>query len=318
MTTFDPKIVAEIKNQLAKSNRILLTSHIRPDGDAVGSVLAMGLSLQMANKNPHMVLSDGVPSSFRHLGGTDMIERYPTGEYDLAIVLDCSDSSRPGDSLIDYGTPDINIDHHVTNDNFAKINLVDSKAVATTDIIARLLPELGLPIDTQVAAALINGIITDTLGFRTANITPQALRVTADLMEHEVDMPYIYQKSLTDRNYKALQYWGKGLSNLERKNGLVWATLSLQDRKSVNYPGRDDADLSNILSTIDDADITIIFVEQTKHSVKVSWRARGEYDVSQIAHQFGGGGHKPAAGAEVSGELEKVKSLVISETFKLL
>lgn len=310
--------IAKIKELVTKSKRILVTSHLRPDGDAVGSVLAFGLALENANKDAHMVLSDGVPSSFRHLDGYEKIDRNTDGDYDLIIVLDSSDAERPGEAIQGYNQVHVNIDHHVTNEYFAKVNLVDSNAVATAEVLAELFPEIGLPVDVRVASALINGIVTDTLGFRTENMTPKALRVTADLMELGVNLPFIYQKSLTDHNFYALKYWGAGLNSLERKNGLVWATLSLDDRKSVNYPGRDDADLSNVISTIEDADITIIFVEQSSDRVKVSWRSRGDHDVSQIAYRFGGGGHKPAAGAEVSGKLEDVKEMIITETYKLL
>jgi phosphoesterase RecJ-like protein len=115
-----------------------------------------------------------------------------------------------------------------------------------------------------------------------------------------------------------MRLWGSGLNNLERNGPLVWTSLSLADRLAAGYPGRDDADLVNVLSSINGALISIIFVEQPNGSVKVSWRAQQGVDISQIALQFGGGGHPAAAGAELDGSLESVRNKVLEETYKLL
>ena len=303
---------------ILESQRFLIVSHTRPDGDAVGSVLGLGLALQAAGKDVQMVLEDGVPKSFRHLTGYDRISKKATDQYDCSIVLDCSDLIRTGKVFSIGSSPDINIDHHKTNRNFAKINLVDTKATATTEILARLIPEWGLVIDLPVAEALLTGLITDTLGFRVAGMSPKSLRIAADLFENGADLPTLYTKALLTRSFRAARYWGTGLSALQLEDRLLWTRLTLDDRKSVNYPGRDDADLINILQTVEDADIFIIFVEQKNQSVKVSWRARPGFDVSTIALQFGGGGHMPAAGAEIQGSVDEVIDKVLTATRPLL
>jgi phosphoesterase RecJ-like protein len=213
---------------------------------------------------------------------------------------------------------DINIDHHVTNLTFARYNLVMPEAVATAEVLTDCLRSWHLPINTDVAAALVTGIITDTLGFRTSNVSPKALRTTADLMEYGVNMPELYMRSLVQRSFEAVRYWSAGLSTMEKENGMVWATLTQADRQAAGYPGRDDADLINILSSIGEADVTMIFVEQPGEGVKVSWRARPGVDVSQVALRFGGGGHPAAAGAEIPGTLEEVRQMVLQETRLLL
>ncbi len=312
------KFLEDTREVLKNSQNVLLVSHIRPDGDAIGSLLAMGLALQDADKNVQMVLEDGVPKSFRHLFGSDQIKKKPHGEFDAIVVLDCSDLARTGNCLLDYPIPDINIDHHVTNLNFARINLVDVNAAATTEMLAAYLPALGLQITKPIAEALLTGLITDTIGFRTASMRSDALRVAADLMDTGIDLPILYHRALTSRSLEAIRYWGSGLSTLEHVDRMVWATLDLEARKIAGYPGRDDADLVNVLTSIDNVDVALIFVEQTKERVKVSWRARPGFDVSQVASQFGGGGHKPAAGATIDGNLEDVKTDVLSATQKLL
>jgi phosphoesterase RecJ-like protein len=260
-----------------------------------------------------------VPSTFQHLPGNEIVLKNPKGSYDLIVVLDSSDLMMVGDALEKYPKPDINIDHHVTNVNFANINLVDTDAVATTEILANLLPSGGFTINKSIATNLLTGLITDTLGFRTSNMTPKALRAAADLMDMwDLDLSNLYQQALLNRSYKAARYWGIGLSKIQREDRLIWTSLTQADRSSISYPGKDDADLINVLASIEEADIALIFIEQPNGNIKVSWRARPGFDVSQVALHFGGGGHKPAAGAEIVGTLETVQAEVIEATRDLL
>jgi len=157
-------------------------------------------------------------------------------------------------------------------------------------------------------------LITDSLGFRVAGMSPGALRIAADLFEIGANLPTLYAKALLTRSFRAACYWGKGLSSIQLEDRLLWTRLTLDDRAAAGYPGSDDADLVNILQTIEDADVFVVFIEQTKSRVKVSWRARPGFDVSKIAYQFGGGGHKPAAGAEISGSLDEVIDNVLVST----
>ncbi len=308
----------EIGEKLNRANRIRVVSHVRPDGDAVGSLLGLGWSLTTAGKTVQMVLADGVPSSFRHLPGSSLVSKQPTGEFDLTTVLDASDLLRVGKAIEPGVIPDINIDHHITNLYFARTNLVEPQAVATSAILAEHIHQWGLPITPEVASALLTGIISDTLGFRTSNMTPQALRLAANLMEIGTDMPELYNRALVRRSFNATRYWGAGLSRLERKGRLVWTSVTLADRAAVDYPGNDDADLVNILSSIEESDIAVIFVEQRGGKVKVSWRAVPGIDVSQVALKFGGGGHAAAAGAEIPGALQDIQDQVLQATQALL
>jgi phosphoesterase RecJ-like protein len=310
-------VIETIGQMLRDAQNILIVSHQRPDGDAVGSILGLGLSLQQAGKTVQMVLEDGVPHAYRHLNGSDQILRRPESNYDLSITLDCSDPMRTG-KIFEDKTPDINIDHHVTNLNFARVNLVEPNAVATAEVIAGALKAWDLPMSQPVAEALLNGLISDTLGFRTSNISPSAMRMAADLMEAGANLPVLYHEALIRRSYEAVRYWYYGLENLQKEDRLVWTSLKLEDRAKAGYAGQDDADLVNVISAMDDIDITVIFVEQRHNRVKVSWRGAPGWDVSQIALRFGGGGHAPAAGATIEGELETVMDSVLQATRGLL
>jgi phosphoesterase RecJ-like protein len=307
-----------IQSRLQAAGRVLIVSHIRPDGDAIGSMLALGLALQNSGKQVQMVLSDGVPSSLKHLPGSEQICKKSEGRFDLVVTVDCSDLKRTGDAL-DGRKPDIVIDHHATTDAFGTLNLVEPEAVATASILTRSLPRWGFPLTAPIAANLLTGIIIDTIGFRTSNVTPEALRQAADLLALGADMSTLYHRALVRRTFAGAKYWGAGLTGLTLADGIVWATLTLADRKAAGYTGNDDADLINEVSAIDDADIAIMFVEQNKTKTKISWRGlKPHVDVASIAVQFGGGGHKAAAGAEINGSLSEVRERVLEATRKTL
>lgn len=305
-------------DMITRAERILIISHIRPDGDAVGSVLGLGLMLEGLGKEVNLVLEDGVPIVFHHLTGSDRVFREVSGVYDLIIVVDSSDIDRIGSVLDEYGEPDVNIDHHPTNTHFASLNLVRESAVATVEIIYDLALALSLPISLPVAEALLTGLLTDSLGFRTSNTTARTLRIAAELMDRGANLQVLYRKAMLEKSLEAVRYWGQGLSRIQQEDRLIWTSLTLEDRKITEYSGRDDADLVNVLSRIRDTDVCVVFVEQTDGSVKVSWRAQPGFDVASIATQFGGGGHKPAAGAEIKGDLERVQEEVLEVTRKSL
>jgi phosphoesterase RecJ-like protein len=308
-------LLIKIRDRIHLAQRVLVTSHIRPDGDAIGSSLALGLALLDAGKQVQVVLSDGLPASFRHLPGSEKIKTRADGEFDLIISVDCSDLKRVGKALNGYYPPDIVIDHHSTTEAFGELNLIDPQAAATASVLARFMHTWGLTITAPIAANLLTGLVTDTLGFRTSNTSPEVLRQAADLIELGADMTRLYYLSLVRRTFSATKYWGAGLSNLERADGIIWTVLTIADRKISGYTGNDDADLISVISSIDEADIAIIFTEQNKNKTKVSWRGlKPNIDVAQIACQFGGGGHKAAAGAELSGSLEEVRARVLKIT----
>lgn len=313
------QVSGEIKLRLNDARKVAITSHVRPDGDAIGSLLALGLALQNAGKTVEMILVDGAPGSFKFLEGSEQVKKEPTGGHDVFITVDCADFKRAGKVFENFGQPDINIDHHVTNAKFAKLNLVEADEVATASILTNHLQEWGFNITKPIAAALLTGIITDTLGFRTSNVTPESLRQAATLMETGVDLPEIYMQALVRKTFPAAKYWGAGLSSLKSKHGIVWGALTLADRKSAGYGGNDDADLINLISAIDGNKVGMVFVEQAHDRVKISWRAlQPGVDVSPIARHFNGGGHAAAAGAEIEGNLEDAQREALAKTKELL
>jgi phosphoesterase RecJ-like protein len=295
-----------------RADQIAIVSHERPDGDALGSMLGLCLALRERGKPTAAVLPSGMPGRFSFLPGSAEVERrLPRGEC-LVVAVDAADLDRL--SLPNLGRADINVDHHPSNTRYGRVNLVEPQAEATSAILYRLAPQLGLPIGAPVATNLLAALVSDTIGFRTPNVTPDTLRLAAELMEAGADLELVYRKGLVEHSYVALRYWGQGLSRLERVGPVVWSSLTLADRKSVGYPGPDDADLVEMLATVQDAMVAVVFVEQSENQVKISWRARPGTDVGQVAAQFGGGGHTLAAGATLDGPLQGAIEQVLAAT----
>ena len=302
-------------DRIHQSERIAAISHERPDGDAVGSLLAVYEAITSAGKTVTPVLASGVPGRFAFLPGAEKVEKTFPKDCDLLVAVDCGSADRfglPVDSL--PRAVDINVDHNPTNTQFAAVNIVWSQAAATTEMLHKLLPAWKFPISEPIATNLLTGLLTDTIGFRTSSTTSETLRIAADLTDIAAPLSEIYDQAILKMSFVAANYWGHGLSRMEREGNLVWTSLKVADRKQVGYPGADDADLVNLLMTIDEARVVVLFVEQSADKVKVSWRAQPGVDVSKVASAFGGGGHKPAAGAMIEGSLEAVQERVLKAT----
>lgn len=294
-----------------------VVTHVRPDGDAIGSLLALSLCLQHQGKQVTPVLADGLPSRYAFLPGADLIRREIGPAPEVIIAVDCSDASRLGLPLAPEQV-DLSIDHHATNAHFARLNLIDVEAVATAEILYTWFLDQGFPLEANVATNLLLGVVTDTIGFRTANVSPRTLRLAAELMERGAPLSDVYEQGLNRRSLAAARLWGRGLERLEGDAGLVWTYLSADDRRHSGYSSLDDADLINLLSAVDGAQVALIFVEQPGGKVKVSWRSRAGVDVARLAQEFGGGGHEPAAGAMIEGGLDEVIGRVLSATRRQL
>lgn len=300
---------------MTSADRILVLSHLKPDGDAVGSMLGLGIALRRIGKTVELAVDDGVPEPYRFLPQSGTVQSALSGLQDLTIAVDTSDRGRLGKVGVALARPvDINIDHHVTNPGFARLNFVDPRMTATAEYVLRLLEPLGLSLDAEVAECLLTGLVSDTLGFRTSNMTPEALGAAQVLMRAGADLPKVYDRSLNSRSFHAVRFWGEGLANMKLDGRIVWTSLSLAARKESGYRGTGDADLINVLTTVREADVALIFVEQEPNLIKISWRAAPGIDVTPIAKSFGGGGHPAASGAEVVGSLDDVSRRVIAAT----
>lgn len=303
----------EQAHQLIKSaQRPLLICHVSPDGDAVGSMVGLGRVLRQIGLAPTLVCSDPVPNTLSFIPGTDEIVSQVDAPFDLVIALDSSDVERLGhlSELPGFAdVPLVNIDHHLTNLHFGDVNLVDSQASSTAEIVLRLLETLAAPldVDTATATALLAGIVADTRGFRTNNVTPQVMEAALRLMKAGASLPYVALHALDTRPTAAIRLWRAALSQLQVEDRVAWTNIPLAARHETGYTGNGDASLVSFLISAEDADAAAVFVECDDRRVEVGLRAKPGFDVAQVALQFGGGGHALAAGCTLPGPLEEAQ-----------
>jgi len=311
--------LAAARNLISASTRALVITHVNPDGDAIGSALGLGLALRALGKEVVFACADSVPDTFSFLPGVEEFTTAPKGDFDLIAVVDVSDVARMG-AVGEHlpRQPQLLFDHHITNPGFAEINFIDVNAASTAELITDWLEPLGLPLTQPIAEALLTGLVNDTLGFRTSNTTPKSLALAQKLMEAGAPLHTIYDRTLFQRSFGAVRLWAEGLAHLHLEDGIVWAELSLEARKTAGYYGTGDADLINVLMSVREAKVAIIFVERTDGTVKISWRSGTGINVATLASAFGGGGHAPAAGAETPGTLPEVEEKVLTATKALM
>jgi phosphoesterase RecJ-like protein len=301
----------EQAHQLIKSaQHPLLICHISPDGDGVGSMVGLGRVLRQIGSTPILVCSDPIPDTLRFIPGSDEIVSEVGVPFDLVIALDSSDMERLGHPPKLPGFADVpllNIDHHMTNLNFGDVNLVDPRASSTAEIVLQLLEAMAAPLDEDIATALLTGIVGDTRGFRTNNVTPQVMEAALRLMKAGALLPYIALHALDTRPTAAIRLWGVALSQLQVADRVVWTSIPLTARQETGYTDNGDASLVSFLISAEDADAAAVFVERDDRRVEVGLRAKPGFDVAQVALQFGGGGHALAAGCTLPGPLEETQ-----------
>jgi phosphoesterase RecJ-like protein len=312
--TTNPDLEAA-RASIAGARRALAITHVNPDGDAIGSLLGFGLALRAAGKDVVLACADPVPDMFRFLPSADEVTSKPQGPFDLVAVLDVSDAPRMGPvGAALERPPDILFDHHITNPGFARLNFIDVTAASTAELVTELLPDLGLSVTEPVAECLLTGLVSDTLGFRTSSTTAKSLGLAQQLMQAGAVLHQVYDRALFKRSYSAVRLWAEGLCRMNMKHRLVWARLPLEARRASGYQGLGDADLIDVLTSVREADVALIFVERPDGKVKISWRAVPGINVAAVAASFGGGGHAAAAGAELAGTLEEVEARVLAAT----
>jgi phosphoesterase RecJ-like protein len=306
----------EQAHQLIKSaQQPLLICHISPDGDAVGSMVGLGRVLCQIGLAATLACSDPIPNTLSFIPGADGIVNEVDAPFDLVIALDSSDMERLGHFPQLSGFEDVpllNIDHHLTNLNFGDVNLVDSQASSTAEIVLRLLEAMAAPLDTDTATALLAGIVADTRGFRTNNVTPQVLEAALRLAKAGASLPYVSLHALDSRPTAAVRLWAAALSQLQIEDRVIWTSIPLAARQETGYTDTGDASLVSFLISAKDADAAAVFVECEDGCVEVGLRAKPGLDVAQVALQFGGGGHALAAGCTLPGPLEETQTRLLA------
>lgn len=315
MTNKKNTILKQTSQLIQSAHHPLLICHVAPDGDAVGSLMGLGHALRKMGLEPILACSDPIPARFNYIPGVETVVQDVSVPFDLVISLDSSDLERLGhfpQMPTFQNVPLINIDHHLTNLSFGDVNLVDTNASSTAEVVSRLLEYMAISLDAEIATALLTGIVTDTRGFRTSNVTTQVMEIALQLIKAGASLPHITRHSLDRRPSSAIRLWGLALTHLQIKNRVAWTSIPLAMRRAAGYVGNGDAGLVSFLVSADDADVAVIFVEREDGCTEVGFRAVPGFDVAQVALQLGGGGHALASGCNLPGSLEQSQERVLT------
>lgn len=301
---------------ITKARNILIVCHIAPDGDAIGSLLGLGWALRNLGKNHTLACADALPSAYSYLPGSQTIVPQSTEDHDLIITLDCSDLKRlgtvyPRESLTSI--PIINIDHHVTNSNFGTVNWIDPFASSTAEMLTELIERLNIPFTLPMATCLLNGIVSDTCGFRTPNTTSHTLEAAIKLMAAGASLAEITERIFNKRPLSSMRLWAKVIDRISLDGRIILGEITSAMRQETRASEYDDGGLANFLITAEEADVAIVLAEKENGLIDVSMRARPGLDVSDVAVRLGGGGHPQAAGCTIKGTLGEVREKVLAE-----
>ena len=321
--------IKTIKDILLSAKKIGITYHVSPDGDAVGSVLALFNALKSLNKDCYILSKDTLSDNLKFLKGSDEVTgeiTEPDDETDIVVILDCGNLERVSANLKKFTGTIVNIDHHLSNDKYGDINYIDSNAAATAEIVFELLNLMGINFDEansvikDIGTCMYTSIVTDTGGYRHSNVTERTHKISATLKKIGVDNTFIYQSLFDNKDFSRIKLIGKALSNMQLiLNGKV-ALLEL-DKAFTEDLGIDIGDTSDIISyglQIKGVEVTLL-LKEVEDGVKASLRAKSYVDVRKIAEVFGGGGHIRASGIKIKNmSMEEAKYEILNEIQKEL
>lgn len=311
-----------IKKALKGARNALIVSHIDPDGDSIGSMIALGMILDKIGIPAYFYSQDGVPRIYRFLPGIDKVRNRvdPNQRFDLLFAVDASDLKRLGDKIEpkEISKIIINIDHHPDNTKYGDINYVE-KSSSTAELIYKLTKYLKVKIDRETAENLYVALITDTGNYRYENTSIATFNMASDMLKAGVDTHEITTRIYDTKTIAGIRVQAAALATLEvspdRK--AAWATVSQEMMERVGAKGEDLVGLVDQIRSIEGIEVAILFREDNG-KVKVNFRSKEKISVSAIAKRFGGGGHIRAAGAILEEDIETVKKKVIAEVLKYL
>jgi phosphoesterase RecJ-like protein len=311
-TATDITPTQQIAAEIHRRQRFVIVSHARPDGDAIGSSLAMAFALKHLGKEVRVVSKDAPPAPMLVFPGVPGIEvtTEVTDPGDAVIVMECGDLKRTGVAGLDAGFV-INIDHHPGNSMYGAVNWFDLSAAACGEMVFELVAALGVPLTAEIAVHVYVAILTDTGSFHYSNITPRTFEICRQCVEAGVNPPWVARSIFDSNNLGRLKLFGAVLSGMELDDTGRIAIVSVDHRLAQQCGGtyEDTEGLINLPLTVKDILAVVFFKENGPDDWRVSMRSKGEIDVNAVAKQFGGGGHKNASGCSALGTLPELKAL---------
>ncbi len=327
--------LVKFEQALAGVQRILLTTHVNPDGDAVGSTLAMRAILERAGKHAVVVMSDAVPEKYRFLvdhhlyrpGPGALDEELEAGRFEMVVFIDASERERVGpvlEFLPDWCTPGavvVNIDHHVSNDRFGDVVLIDPGRASAAEIVHETVTHLGIDLTPSIATQLYAGVLTDTGRFSYSNTTVECLRTAAELVAAGADPTAIAERIYAERPLIFYRLLGRLLVHLETHHeGRTCLMILPAEVIAELYPegGMDTEGIVDYTVQIGGVEVGAFLRQTGEGAWRASLRSRGRVNVREVAEAFAGGGHDSAAGCALTGDLEQIRKRLLDEIGKSL
>jgi len=311
-TTTDAAVRTQIAEEIHRRQRFVLSSHVRPDGDAIGSQLAMAFALWQLGKDVRLVNHDAPPGPLQVFPGVSRIEvaERIDDPGDAVIVMECGDLSRTGVAGFERGFV-INIDHHLGNTNYGSMNWFDAGAAACGEMVFDLVKELGVDLTREIATHVYIAILTDTGSFHYSSISPRTFDICRQCVEAGIDPPAIAGAIYDSNNLGRLKLFGAVLSKMELDGSGRVATVYVDQKLATDCGGtyEDTEGIVNLPLTVKEIQAVAFFKEAGPDDWRISMRSKGEVDVNAIAKEFGGGGHKNASGCSATGKFEDLKLL---------
>lgn len=313
----------EIARILGAAQSVAVLSHVRPEGDAIGSSLGAVLTLHALGKEAVGFNADPVPAALAFLPGADALVRTTRipQPFDCYLVVDASDPDRLGGLLdgVVPGRPILNIDHHPTNNHFGSVSWIDPTAAAAGEMLYLLFRGMGVPLSREAAINFYVAIFTDTGSFRYANTTPRALRIAAELIEAGVEPGNVAELLYEQRDVGELRLLGLLLSRIQiSPDGMTaWIEVTDETLREVGVTADTLEGAINYPASIRGVRVALLFRDIIGDGTRVSLRSRGAINVAAVAQTFGGGGHRNAAGCTVAGDLSTVRERVLQEVYRV-
>jgi len=324
-------VVKQIAEALNKAKNILVTIHESPDGDAVGSMLAIYNTLTELKKEVVMYSMDVIPMKHRFLKSWDKVtsdkSKVDGKNFDVMLMLDCGDRNRSGDLITNFKgySQLINIDHHVSNIMFGDLNLVEAHASCTGEEVYRVIKELininsMKKINADIATALLTALYDDTGGMRYVSTTSTTLNVAADLVDSGANCAFVSENLFFSVSRQKMELTSRVLSSLtfEEAGKIAYLVMTIKDRDDSGAFAEDSEGLIDFPRAIFGVEVAFLIKEVGDNKFKISFRSRGKVDVNKFCAKFGGGGHKVAAGCAIKGSLQEVKKTIVTELKQLL
>jgi bifunctional oligoribonuclease and PAP phosphatase NrnA len=317
------QLAPEFLSAVNSASTVLIGTHLNPDGDALGSALAVSHYLDGIGISNEVLCHHMPPKNLRFLPGVNRIRQTPKEEkYDLGIVVDLDSLERLGNTEQYFASCDrtIFVDHHVPHDAPGDIRIVDTAAPATAVILTRLFHQLNVDITPDIATCLIAGIVTDTGSFRFRNTTPESLSLASSLLEQGGNINLVSEQVFQSKPISSARLLGFALErmSLDCDDRLCWSVLTIEDFEQNHAVDEDTEGFVNELLSIETVQISALFREPKRGKIRCSIRSRGEYDVAAVARLFGGGGHRNAAGCNFEGPVDEVVDKLVVELKRCL